>query len=178
MQVDSPKSKRAAVITRAPSCAAKERPTVKKGDVFIRSWMIDRMPRSAQLEETRHESWVDESRYDSWWVSTNADAEKIEHELMPLGWLFFPTKNVIEASAFGCDSSVLKRALGRVLQKAADQDITAVEIADITVEQDSCMTYVSMLALPRELQKCAVLDSGGTGACFLTREHEDSNLAA
>ena len=178
MRVDSPKSMRPAVIARAPSCAPKERPTVKKGDVFIRSWMIDRMPRSVQLVETQYESWVDESRYEFWWVAANADADEIEHELLPLGCLFFPTQNVIEASAFGCDSSVSERALSRVLQKAADQDITAVEIADITVEQDSCMTYVSMLALPRELQKCAVLDSGGTGACFLTRELKDSSLAA
>ena len=110
-------------------------------------------------------------------MAANADADEIEHELGPLGWLFFPTENVIEASAFGCDSSVSERALSRGLQKA-NQDITAVEIADITVEQDSCMTYVSMLALPRELQKCGVLDSGGTGACFLTRELKDSSLAA
>ena len=177
MRVDSPKSKRAAVIAQAPFCATKERPTVKKGDVFIQSWMIDRMPRSAQLVETQYESWVDESRNEFWWVAANADADEIEHELLPLGWLFFPTKNVIEASAFGCDSSVSERALSRGLQKA-NQDITAVEIADITVEQDSCMTYVSMLALPRELQKCAVPDSGGTGACFLTRELKDSSLAA
>ena len=178
MRVDSPKSKRTAVTPRAASCATKEWPTVKKGDVFIRSWMIDRMPRSAQLKETQYESWVDESRYEFWWVAANADADEIEHELLPLGWRFYLAENVIENCAFGCDSSVSERALSRVLQKAADQDITAVEIADITVEQDSCMTYVSMLALPRELQKCAVLDSGGTGACFLTRELKDSSLAA
>ena len=178
MRVDSPKSKRTAVTPRAASCATKEWPTVKKGDVFIRSWMIDRMPRSAQLRETQYESWVDQSHYEFWWVAANADADEIEHELLPLGWLFFPTGNVIEASAFGCDSSVSERALSRVLQKAADQDITAVEIADITVEQDSCMTYVSMLALPRELQKCAALGSGGMGACSLTRELKDSSLAA
>ena len=177
MRVDSTKSKRAAVIARAPSCATKERSTVKKGDVFIRSWVIDRMPRSAQLGETQYESWVDQSRYEFWWVAANADADEIEHELLPLGWLFFPTENVIEASAFGCDSSVLERALSRALQKAADQDITAVEIADITVEQDSCITYVSMLALPRELQEYAVLGSGRMGACFLTREFKDSSLA-
>ena len=178
MRVDSEKSKQAAVRARAPSCATKERSTVKKGDVFIRSWVIDRMPRSAQFGETKYESWVDGSRYEFWWVAANAVADQIEHELLPLGWLFFPTQNVIEASSFGCDSSVSERALNRALQKAADQDITAVEIADITVEQDSCMTYVSMLALPRELQKCAVLDSAGTGACFLTRELKDSSLAA
>ena len=166
------------MISQAPFSATKERPTVKKGDVFIQSWMIDRMPRSAQLVETQYESWVDESRNEFWWLAANADAEEIEHELLPLGWLFYPTENVIEGSAFGCDSNVLERALSRVLQKAADQDITAVEIADITVEQDSCMTDASMLALPRELQKCAVPDSGGTGACFLTRELKDSSLAA
>ena len=178
MRVNSSKSKGAAVILREATCAATARPTVKKGDVFIRSWMIDRMPRSAQLRQTQYESWVDQSRYEFWWVAANADADEIEHELLPLGWLFYLAENVIEASAFGSDSRVLERALSRALQKAADQDITAVEIADITVEQDSCMTYVSMLALPRELQKCVVLDSGGTGACFLTRERKDSSLAA
>lgn len=177
VRVNSSKSKGAAVMLQEATCAATARPTVKKGDVFIRSWMIDRMPSAVQLEETQYESWVDESRYDSWWVATNADADKIEHELVPLGWLFFPTKNVIEASAFGCDSSVSERALSRVLQKAADQDITAVEIADMTVEQNSCITYVSMLALPRELQEYAVLGSARMGACFLTRELKDSSLA-
>ena len=176
MRVDSPKSKGAEVIARAPSCATKERPTVKKGDVFIRSWMIDRMPRSAQLRETQYESWVDQSHYEFWWVAANADADEIEHELLPLGWRFYLAENVIESSAFGCDSSVSERALSRVLQKAADQDITAVEIADMTVEQNSCITYVSMLALPRELQEYAVLGSGRMGACLLTREFKDSSL--
>ena len=82
MRVNSSKSKRAAVILRGASCATTERPTVKKGDVFIRSWMIDRMPKAVQLEETQYESWVDESRYDFWWVAANADADEIEHELV------------------------------------------------------------------------------------------------
>ena len=165
------------MISRAASSAIKERPTVKKGDVFIRSWMIERMPRSVQLAETQYESWVDESRYE-FWLAANADANEIERELASLGWLFFPTENVIEASAFGCDSSVLERALSRALQKAADQDITAVEIADITVDQDSCLTDVSILALPRDLQKSAVPDSGGKGACFRPGKLKDESLAA
>ena len=173
MRVDSRKSKQAAVIARAPSCAPKERLTVKKGDVFIRSWMIDRMPRSVQLVETQYESWVDASRYELWWVAANADADEVEHELKTVGWLFFSTENVLKASAFGCDSGVSERALSRALQKAADQDITAVEIADITIEQEPWMTCVSMLARPRELQRCAVLDRDGTGACFSIGEFKD-----
>lgn len=136
------------------------------------------MPRSVQLVETQYESWVDESRYELWWVAANADAGEIEHELMTVGWLFFSTENVIEASAFGGDSSVSERALSRVLQKAADQDITAVEIADITTEQEPWMTCVSMSARPRELQRCAVLDSDGTGACSSIGEFEDESRAA
>jgi hypothetical protein len=158
--------------------AIKERPAVKTGDAFIRSWMIERMPRSVQVKETQYESWVDGSRYESWWVAANADANEIEHELATLGWLFFSTESVIETNAFGCDSSVSKRALSRALQKPADQDIKAVEIADIKVEQGSWVTYVSMLARPRELQKCTVLDSDGAGACLSTREVEDESLAA
>lgn len=178
MRVVRPKSKRAGVILPAPASGSKERPTFRTGDVFIRSWMIEHMPKSVQLEETEYESWVDGSRYEFWRVAANADANEIEHELATVGWLFFSTESVIETSAFGCDSSVSERALSRALQKAADQGIKALEIADITVEQDSWMTYVSMLARPRELQKCAVLDSAGAGACFSTREFEDESLAA
>jgi hypothetical protein len=165
------------ILPVVPS-AIKERSIVKTGDVFIRSWMIERMPRSVQVEETQYESWVGGSCFEFWWEASNTDANEIEHELGNLGWLFFSTGSVIETSAFGCNSSVLERALSRALQKAADQGINAVEIVDITVDHDSWMTYVSMLARPRELQKCAVLDSDGAGACFSTREVEDESLAA
>jgi hypothetical protein len=86
-------------------------------------------------------------------MAANADAEEIERELASLGRLFLPTDSVIEASAFGCDSSVLERALSRALQKAADQDITVVEIAGITVDQNSCLSDVSILARARDLHK-------------------------
>lgn len=107
MQIVRSKSKRAAMILPVVPSAIKERSIVKTGDVFIRSWMIERMPRSVQVEETQYESWVDGSCFEFWWEASNADANEIEHELGNLGWLFFSTGSVIETSAFGCDSSVL-----------------------------------------------------------------------
>ena len=170
MQVDRPKSKRAARF------AIKERPPVKPGDVFIRSWMIERLPTSVQAEETQYESWVDESRYE-FWMAANADAKEIERELASLGRIFLPADSVIEASAFGCDSSVIERALSRALQKAADQDITVVEIAGITVDQNSCLSDVSILARARDLQKSAIVDRASVEVCLSSQEVQDESVA-
>ena len=52
----------------------------------------------------------------------------------------------IEASAFGCDSKVLERAVNRALQKAADAELDSLEITGVTVRQDSGLDYVSVFA--------------------------------
>ena len=175
MRVDPPKSN--GLRDLASSSVRHQRTTNRQeGDVFIRSWMIERMPRSVQLAETQYKSWVDESRYE-FWLAANADAKEIERELASLGWLFLPTESVIEASAFGCDSSVLERALSRALQKAADQDITVVEIADITVDRGSCLSDVSILARARDLQKAAIADRASVEVCLSSQEVQDESLA-
>jgi len=168
VRVDPPKSN--GLRDLASSSVRHQRTTNRQeGDVFIRSWMIERMPRSVHLAETQYKSWVDESRYE-FWLAANADAKEIERELASLGWLFLPTESVIEASAFGCDSSVLERALSRALQKAADQDITVVEIADITVDRGSCLSDASILARARDLQKAAIGDRASVEVCLSSQE--------
>jgi hypothetical protein len=45
-----------------------------------------------------------------------------EQKITASGWLF-SAGVLVEASAFGCDSKVVERAVNRALQKAADAEL-------------------------------------------------------
>ena len=60
---------------------------------------------------------------------------------------------LIEASAFDCDSKVLERAVSRALQKAADDELDALEITRMTLQQNSGLDYVSIFARSRTIRE-------------------------
>ena len=98
--------------------------------------------------------------YGSWMMISNADAAEAEQKFIEAGW-FFSAGAAIEASAFGCDSNVLQRAVNRALQKAADDEVGSLEITGVTVDQDSCLDYVSIFARAR-----SDLQGTYTGPCW------------
>ena len=79
---------------------------------------------------------------------SNIESEAVEQELVGAGSLF-SADAFIEASAFGCDSKVLDRAVNRALQKAADNELDVLEITGMTLQQNSELDYVSIFGRAR-----------------------------
>jgi hypothetical protein len=82
---------------------------------------------------------------DYWLLVPDRMAEKVKRRAGERSSALFPERP-LEASAFGCDSRVLERAVSRALQKARDQALDLVEIMEIEAREDSALDYVSILA--------------------------------
>ena len=93
---------------------------------------------------------LDTEFYDSWLLLDNTTARAVEQALMSTG-RSFSAGIAVEASAFGCDSKVLDRAIGRLLENAAARSLDSVEITELRQHQDSGLDYVTILALGRTL---------------------------
>jgi hypothetical protein len=78
----------------------------------------------------------------------------------------------IEASAFGCDSKVLERAVNRALQKAADDELDALEITGVTLQQGSGLDYVSIFARARTVRREPIVTPLSYGADSTTSQIE------
>jgi len=119
-----------------PTGSSRARWGIKPGTVFVKSSAFAALAESARLEAKPHGSWV---------MVRNAEPEEEEQKLASSGW-HFSAGTDIEASAFGCDSKVLERAVNRAFQKATDAELDSLEITGVTVRQDSGLDYVSVLA--------------------------------
>jgi len=79
----------------------------------------------------------------SWMMVSNVEREAVEQRSVAAGSLV-SADAFVEASAFGCDGKVLERAINRALQKAADDELAALEITGVTLQQNSGLDYVSI----------------------------------
>lgn len=154
-----------------------EQSEIEVGTVFFLAREVRHIPALLEVEANGYQSWVDGDRYESWLRVANADAEEVEHEFAGLGWLFSSTETVIAAEAFGCDIGVLSRALSRAMQKAADMDLTAIEITGVEVRHDSGVDYMSLAVRTRKLEKKKGLKSVGGEDISASREFEDQSVA-
>jgi hypothetical protein len=124
---------------------------VNKGTVFVRP---------AVVTESAESMWLDTEFHGSWQLINSVAAGGVEQELMDAGRSFSPGV-AMEASAFGCDSKVLERAVRRLLENATAHSLDSVEITELRRHQDSGLDYVTILALGRtRLQE---LPSEGVG---------------
>jgi len=122
-----------------PSGPTERRSEVEPGTIFVKSSSFSTLSRSVRSEAKPFGSWI---------LVSNVDREAAEQELVEAGTLV-TADSLIEASAFGCDSTVLERAVNRALQKAADDELDALEITGVTLRQDSGLDYVSIFARAR-----------------------------
>lgn len=123
------------------------------GTVFVQSSAFAALADSARLEAKPHGSWA---------MASNAEPEEAEQQLAESSWHSSAGRD-IEASAFGCDSRVLERAVNRALQKAADAELDSLEITGVTVRQDSGLDYASVLARATTLPRDPTPDPVGYG---------------
>jgi hypothetical protein len=112
---------------------------VGQGTVFVRPAAFVQPPDSMRLETEFHGTWL---------VITNAVAGGVKQEFMDSD-RSLSAGVAVEASAFGCDSKVLDRAVRRLLENAAARSLDSVEITDLRRHQDSGLDYVTILAVGR-----------------------------
>ena len=136
------------------------RSDVKPGAMFVRSSVFSELPSCVRS---------DAKPYGSWMMMSNIESEAVEQELVGAGRLF-SADAFIEASAFGCDSKVLDRAVNRALQKAADDELDVLEITGMTLQQNSELDYVSIFGRARTVRREPVLDPLGYGVNSTTSE--------
>ena len=115
--------------------------SVNEGTLFVGPAAVAELADSMGLDTEFHGSWL---------VITNAVAGGVEQKFMDSGRSWSPGI-AMEASAFGCDSKVLDRAIGRLLENAAARSLDSVEITELRQHQDSGLDYVTILALGRTL---------------------------
>jgi hypothetical protein len=115
---------------------------VKKGTILVQSSAFGELPESFGIEKEFDKSWL---------LIANA-AEEVEQQITKSGCSFSAATS-IEASAFGCDSKVLNRAVNRVLEKAQKNALEFLEIVEISRHQDAGLDYVSILARGRRIQR-------------------------
>ena len=116
---------------------------VDKGTVFVRSGLFAELPSAVTVEP---------EFFGSWMVVPDGIAEEVTRRAVDSNCLL-SSEIPIEASAFGCDSKVLARALTRALEKAADQAFDFLEIMEIERREDSGLDYVSILGRAVRIQR-------------------------
>jgi hypothetical protein len=83
-------------------------------DRICRPSGLAHLPGSFKIEPTLNGTWV--------MVSNGEVEDDDEQKITASGWLF-SAGVLVEASAFGCDSKVVERAVNQALQKAADAEL-------------------------------------------------------
>ena len=129
------------------------RSDVEPGTIFVKSSLLSTLPSHVRS---------DEKPYGSWMMVSNVEREAVEQELVEAGRLA-SADALIEASAFGCDSKVLERAVNRALQKAADDELDALEVTGVTLQQNSGLDYVSIFARARTVRREPTVNPLGYG---------------
>jgi hypothetical protein len=125
-----------------------------KGTVFVRPAVLPEPSDLVQFHTDFNGPWL---------VLTNGVAKRVDRELLESGRSFSVT-GVVEASAFGCDSKVLERAVRRLLESAAGNALDAVEITGLTRRQDTGLEYISIRALGTTVEEEPVFEAVGRGA--------------
>lgn len=138
---------------------------VDRGCVFFHPSIFEALPESQVLGTNQRGSWE---------MVCHVDAKQTMQKLDDSGWLLSANRS-IEASAFGCDSRVMERALDRALQEAEKQGVNALEIRGVTLHQDSGLDYISIIALGRTIRRerqPGPIDCGVSLASSLIEEDE------
>lgn len=126
-------------LVRAGSTAGSG--SVKEGTVFVGP---------AVAAEFADSIGLDTGFYGAWLALGSGAAREVEQEFMDRG-RSFSVDVALEASAFGCDSKVLERAVRRLLENAAVNSLDSVEITELRRHEDSGLDYVTILGVGRKI---------------------------
>ena len=118
--------------------------SISSGTLFIQFWAVAGLPQSLGLA-TRP--------YGPWQLITNLSAGTLEQRLAEAGWHFCSIVPAIDAAAFGDRDGILDRALQRLFQKTAGQDLNALEITAVESRKLFGWECLSLSALARHVEK-------------------------
>lgn len=140
---------------------------VDRGCVFFHSSIFAALPESQVLGTKQRGSWG---------IVCHADAKQAMQKLDDSGWLLFADRS-IEASAFGCDSKVMERAVDRALQEAEKRGVNALEVKEVTLHQDSGLDYASIFARGKTIRREGLLGPVDSSMRFASSPvEEDESL--
>jgi len=92
------------------------------------------------------------------WVSVaqNLPARELEKDLVAAGWTFFYLASAVKTTAFGFDrTKMIHAALQRAITNVSLQRCNCVEIDDVSTQSFLGLSYISLTAHPRHIQKGA-----------------------
>jgi hypothetical protein len=93
-----------------------------------------------------------------WEIIKNSDGNSVDRDLRRADWNFFFLAGNIQATAMGhCGERTVRRAIERVLAKAAPSKFNCLEITEVSARQFLGFPYVHVSAHSRHIQKSPFL---------------------
>ena len=93
-----------------------------------------------------------------WRLLANIDRYALDRKVRAAGWMFFSLAGQIQATAFGFDRrAASRRAIAKILAKPMSEKMNALEIARIDSKSFLGISYTTVYASSRHIQKSIFL---------------------
>jgi hypothetical protein len=93
-----------------------------------------------------------------WKVLTNMDAYGLDRAICQAGWNFFSLAHTLQVSLIGGQgSSLMKRAINRLVARVNDGKFNALEITDVSAKSFLGIPYAKISARSRHVQQSIFL---------------------
>ena len=123
--------------------------TIKAGTIMMRAGTI--VPQSLRVETEPYSP--------GWEMIKNSDGNSLDRDIRRADWNFFFLADKIQATAMGYRGErTVRRAMERVLAKAAPSNSNCLEIAEVSSKQFLGFVYVHVSAHSRHIQKSPILN--------------------
>jgi hypothetical protein len=122
--------------------------TIKAGTIMMRAGTI--IPQSLRVETEPYSQ--------GWEIIKNSDGNSVDPDVRRVDWNFFFLAANIQATAMGYwGERTVRRAMERVLAKAAPSKFNCLEITEVSAKQFLGFPYVHVSAHSRHIQKSPFL---------------------
>jgi hypothetical protein len=129
--------------------------TIKAGTIVMRAGTI--IPQSLRVET--------EPFSQGWEIIKNSDGNSVDRDIRRADWNFFFLVANIQATAMGYwGERTVRRAMERVLAKAAGSKFNCLEITEVSAKQFLGLPYVHVSAHSRHIQKSPFLQESAERA--------------
>jgi len=128
---------------------------IKAGTIMMRAGTT--IPQSLQVETEPYSP--------GWEIIKNSDGNSVDRDLRRADWNFFFLAASIQATAIGyVGARTVRRAMERVLAKAAPSKFNCLEVTEISAKQFLGFPYVHVSAHSRHIQKSPFLQAAAERA--------------
>ena len=128
--------------------------TITAGTIMMRAGTV--VPQSLRVETEPYSQ--------GWEIIKNSDGNSIDRDIRRADWNFFFLAANIQATAMGYWAErTVRRAMERVLAKAAPSKFNCLEITEVSAKQFLGFPYVHVSAHARHIQKSPFLQEPAEG---------------